>query len=296
MKTFKIMGIVALSIITLSSCVKLGNLNLEPVPDIAFTVAHSGLTLTFTSSVDNTSNISWTTSDGGSGTGDALTHTFPEPDTYWVQMTGTYNGTPQTVSAKILVAKPALVSMTDGTVADWDNVQYEDFMFLGEEPGESPIVIGKLDYDANWIYFYMEMDVTKNEGCTDETHIMSIKVDSDDDPSTGMSTSGIGAEYLMEGHLYGEEPWYDFYSYDAAADDWAWIEDPTFAGEGLVIGHYEMDGDIMKIEWAYSRQKFQITSTSVSLAEKIYDEDWNDADIFYQDGSKALHIMMDKKQ
>lgn len=293
MKTIKI-SILFLSILSLCSCVRLGDLNLDPVPDIAFDVTHNGLTLTFTSATPNTSNISWKTSDGGSGTGETLIHSFSEPDTYWIEMIGEYGGVMQSVSAKILVAKPAKVSMTDNTVADWDNVTYEDFQFTGKGEDDTPIVKGKVDYDANFVYYYLEMDITKTPNCAESTHIMSVRIDADDDPSTGMSTGGVGAEYLMEGNLYGDDAWYEFYKYSSSEDDWVYIEDETFY-DGIIIGHYEVDGNIMKIEWAYSRKTFEINSTSYAFYEKIYDEDWEDADILYYNGSKAIHVAMDKK-
>jgi len=176
MKTIKLSGLIALTVLLLSSCVHLGDLNLDPVPDIGFSVEHNGLTLTFVSTKSNTSDVKWKTSDGGSETGETMTHTFPEPGTYWIEMSGIYDGVPQTVSTKILVAKASKVSMTDGTVADWENVTYPDFQLTGSEPG-SPIKKVKIDYDANYVYYYMELDVTVNPGADETSHILSVRID-----------------------------------------------------------------------------------------------------------------------
>ncbi len=294
MKTIKLSGLIALTVLLLSSCVHLGDLNLDPIPDIAFSVEHNGLTLTFASTSANTSDVKWKTSDGGAESGETMTHTFPEPGTYWIEMSGTYEGVPQTVSTKILVAKPAKVSMTDGTVADWEKVTYPDFQLTGAEPG-SPIQKVKIDYDANYVYYYMELDVTANPAADEYSHILSVRIDSDDDTSTGMSTGGVGADYLMEGNVY-EGGWYDFYKYSAADDDWSYIEDADFYEKGIVIGHRVVTDNIMKVEWAYSRSIFGITYTSYSFYMKAYDGDWSDADIVYFNGSKTIHIAMDKKQ
>ena len=294
MKKYIFLGVVALFIILLCSCVHLGDLNLDPIPDIGFSIDYDGLTMTFTSTTENTSDIKWAINDGSTGTGETFLHSFTEPGEYWVVMTGMYEGAQQSVSAKILVAKAAKVNMNDETVADWENVTYPDFQFTGSGPG-SPIVKAKIDYDANYVYYYMEFDVTSNPIANEDSHILSVSIDADDDTSTGMSTGGVGAEYLMEGNLY--DGWYDFYEYSTSDDDWTYIEDPNFYDNGIVIGHQEVDGNIMKIEWAYSRSVFGFTSTSYSFYFKAYDEDWNDADILQNsDGSNAIHIMMDKKE
>lgn len=276
---------VSVIIFSLSSCIKEGDLELDPVPEIGFTYTSEGLTLTFESTGEGISDISWTISDGGSGTGESLEHTFDKPDSYWVSMTGTVHGEEQTVSTKIIVAKAALVSMTDNSIADWDNVTYPDFQLAGT----SLFKKGKVDYDANYVYFYMEVDVASNPKVTEDSHIFSMGIDNDANLSTGLDYNGIGSEYLLEGHFYGNEPWYDFYQ-----GDWATIDDPNFT-QGLTIGHYEVDNGIMKIEWAFSRKTFGINSTSFSLYWNLYDEDWNDADVMEYNGDSAILINMDKE-
>ena len=100
----KILLILTAFLFALSSCVHLGDLELEPVPDIAFTYTqNSGLEFTFTSSVEGTTNVGWEVIgiEGATATGDSFTYNFPEPGTYWVRMTVTYNGGEQTFTGKI---------------------------------------------------------------------------------------------------------------------------------------------------------------------------------------------------
>ncbi|MCI2082976.1 MAG: hypothetical protein LKK08_06805 [Bacteroidales bacterium] len=276
------------------SCIHQGDLNLDPVPDLAFSYESDGLTLTFTSDTEDASDISWTSSDGGTGTGDTFVHTFASPDTYWVQMKGDYNGEEQTVSTKVLVAKAALVSMSDGTCDDWDNVQYSDFQFTGESEG-SPVICGKFDYDANYIYLYLELDNTAKDNVTNDSAIISFSCDADDDATTGCPDDGIGADYLMEGCLTTSEPCYDFYT-GSTDGDWTHIDDATILDNIMVLGHEETTPEnVTKFEWAYSRKTMEITSTSFKFILLIYDGDWNDADAFYYNGDSAISIAMDKQ-
>ena len=279
---------------TTASCIHKGDLNLDPVPDIAFAYSSDGLTLTFKSATDNVSNISWISSDGGTGTGDSFVHAFAKPASYWVTMKGTYNGKEETVSTKVLVAKAALVSMTDNSFADWDKVTYEDFQFTGQTPGESPIIKAKMDYDANYIYFYIEFSNTVNAGLNADSAIFSFTSDSDDNTATGNSYYDVGGEYLMEGCLTTAEPWYDFYSGSASAG-WTHIDDANWLGTILTIGHKEVTDQTTKMEWAYSRKDLNITSTSFTFVLHVYDGDWNDADIVTYNGSESIHIVMDKQ-
>ena len=288
-KIYNIIMMVSVIIFSLSSCIKEGDLELDPVPEIGFTYTSEGLTLTFESTGEGISDVSWTISDGATGTGESLEHTFDKPDSYWISMTGTVHGEEQTVSTKIIVAKAALVSMDDNSIADWDNVNYSDFQFAGG----SSIIKGKLDYDANYVYFYMELDGNVNPKATVTSHILSMAIDNDANLSTGLDFGGLGAEYLLEGQIYGGEVWTDFYNY-TGGDWWENITDPTFA-DGMTIGHSEVDGGVLKIEWAFSRKTFGINSTSFGLYWNVYDEDWADADIMEYNGDSAILINMDKE-
>ena len=285
-----------LSLLLASSCIHEGDLALAGIPDIGFTYASDGLTLTFTSGTPEATDISWKASDGSTGSGNEFVHKFAKPATYWVQMTGTFNGREQTCATKVLVAKPANVSMTDDTFDDWDKVTDPDFIFTGETPGTSPIIAAKFDYDANYIYFYVEFSNKANPGVDSEKAIFSFNCDSDDNLATGMSVDGVGADYLMEGCLTCSSPWYDFYNCTDQAN-WTHIVDENFLNSIMILGHKEVTDDVTRIEWAYSRSQFEITSTSMKFVLKMYDGDWSDADAVYDsDGNKAISISLNKEK
>ena len=167
-KIFAIFCIAATAL--LSSCVRKGDLDLAPVPDIAFEYTCDGLTLTFNSVVPNTTDVKWEilkTKNGSAetlttGAGDTFTYTFPTPDNYWIKMSGVYEGEEQVVAGKILVAKPSPVKLDDDSFADWDAVTYPDFQMTGTDG----ISYAKFDYNADYVFFFVALNVTETPGCT----------------------------------------------------------------------------------------------------------------------------------
>lgn len=285
----------AIASLALTSCIKSGNLELDPVPDIAFSYTSQGFTLTFSSTVEGVSDIVWKTSDGGSGTGAVLTHTFPKPDTYWVEMRGVYKGVNQTVSAKVRVAKQAKVKMDDKSVEDWDKVTYKDFVFIGNEPGKSPIIEGKFDYDVNFIYLYLAFDTSVDSKCDADKAVLAIVLDVDADLSTGfLYNDKIGSEYFVAGALTANERWFDVQPGKAGADWWSDANEKLKAG--VVFGHKQMDGNICKAEFAFDRNLYGITSTKMMLLFILMNSDWNGVDTMQRDGNEYITLLLDKME
>lgn len=276
-----------------SSCVHKGDLDLDPVPDIAFSYTSEGLTLTFNSDPADISDVTWSTSDGGSGDGAIFTHTFPSPSTYWVEMSGKFNGKQQTVSAKVLVAKPAIVSMTDNSLADWDNVHYADFTFTGQAEG-SAIKAGKADYDANWLYFYVVLDANVITSANATDLIWDFFIDADGDSSTGFVYHDVGGEYLIEGKFFDDDAWYDVSSGVTGADWWGDVySDPKYKN-AITIGAQEKTDDVYRIEFAVNRNVYGITGTKAGFGLCQFDNDWSDLDYMTYEGSTAISMSLDK--
>lgn len=291
-KIFAIFCIAATAV--LSSCVRMGDLDLAPVPDIAFEYTCDGLTLTFNSVVPNTTDVQWEilkTQNGSAetlttGAGETFTYTFPTPDNYWIKMTGIYEGQEQVVAGKILVAKPSAVKLDDNSFADWDAVQYPDFQLVGDD-GKS---WGKFDYNADYIFFYVALDTTI-PGCTADGAIMNMRIDSDDLTGTGMSTKGLGCDWYLEGNFWNSnERWADWYDCSSG--------DTVAASEEMPIelGTYKVEGDTAYFEFALSRKKYGIKGSSVGIYFKFYTEDWEDAVYMTCGGKTTYHFALDKTE
>ncbi len=269
----------------LSSCVREGDLDLDPVPDIAFEYTCDGLTLTFTSVVPNTTDVKWEVVGLTQGAGDTFTYTFPKPGIYWIKMSGKYNGQEQVVAGKILVAKPSPVKLDDDSFADWDAVTYPDFMMEGSDG----ISYAKFDYNADYVFFYVAMS-TAIPGCTADGAIMNMRIDCDDLTGTGMSTKGLGCDWYLEGNFWREEdPWTDWY--DCASGDTVYAD-----GMPIEMGTYKNDGDMVYMEFALPRKKFGISGSSMGLFFKFYTEDWEDAFGMSCQGKTTFHFALDKTE
>ena len=72
----------ALMVGSQTACVRLGDLDLEPIPDISFTYECSGLTYTFTSA--DAKEVKWNIVGEAEGSGEVFIYTFKKPGNYWV--------------------------------------------------------------------------------------------------------------------------------------------------------------------------------------------------------------------
>lgn len=296
MKKIAIIILSALAVMT--SCVRLGDLNLEPVPDIAFTYqCDGGLVYTFSSTVPNTSDIRWNILDVMTGNGDTFTCTFPQPGTYWVQMTGIYNGREQTVSTKILVAKASVVKFADGSLDDWDDVSYEDFIFTGGsyEDMDRPVLLeSKFDYDALNVYFYVQFDSNAHEGITAATHRFDLFLDVDASVNTGEPDfdDRLGVDYIVQMHIYDDD--------EVSVMDGTWesVSNDAELGGSLVVGDFETTPDgIVRIEFSLPRDVWGITGTAVGFGLKIENYDWTDFDgLQDRDGNQGIVLDLNKME
>ena len=271
----------AVAACSLTACVHLGDLELEPIPDISFTYDCAGLTYTFTSA--DATDVKWNIVGETEGSGESFTYTFKKPGSYWVSMSGNYNGEPQTVSTKILVAKASVVKLDDGTISDWDAVTYPDFMLYGNDG----VSYGKFDYDANYIYF---MFVLEEQDMFDiNAAIWNLRLDADDNSQTGYSTKSLGCEWYYEGNCCGDEPWDDWY---IGGDDLEWTDTVK---EVMGTRGTTDDGKFF-FELGISRKAFGIKTASVAFFTKFYNEDWDDAVAFKdKDGNTSIHLGLDKE-
>lgn len=292
----KILLILTAFLFALSSCVHLGDLELEPVPDIAFTYTqNSGLEFTFTSSVEGTTNVGWEVIgiEGATATGDSFTYNFPEPGTYWVRMTGTYNGGEQTFTGKIAVDWAATISFKDGSLDDWDLVTKPEYIFHGGDTDNYPtqaepiLVEGKFDYDANYIYVYASFDVTARADINVDSHRFDFYLDVDADTSTGSLDMGdrLGVEYIIQANFFNDEEG----SFSVMDGSWETPDNAADLAQYILIGDKNVEGDIASIEFKVSRADFGITGTKVGIGLKIENNDWTDFDaLLDKDGNQGI--------
>jgi hypothetical protein len=261
----------ALAMMALLSCKKEGEYALEASPPLDFRTYYNGLTVTFANATEGATDISWNFGDGSSNaTGDSVEHVFAETGNYLITMNGSLEGTSYIVHTTLRVDKPSVVRLDDGSFSDWASVTYPDFFISGK----GAVDTAKVDYDANYIYIYVEFDsVAENAGLID--HIFGVYMDVDNSVSTGFSMKKMGVDYGCEGNIY-DGGWFDPSIVDLANGDPGW----PFVGfeneKALKPGYITKVDNTIKMEFGISREVFKINSDVFSFSMSIMNSDWSD--------------------
>ena len=237
MKKCFIFSILALALsLVFASCAHKGDLNIEPVPQIDFSLDKvEGYTYTLTSLSKDATNVKWAilSFNGGQkstvveGSGDSFTFTFPSIGTYWIQMSATREGREETIYTSKLIDKASVIKLNDDSFDDWDSITREDFQLRGrwistpeeDREGKNAFVDGKIDYDGDFVYLFFRV----NPGYTDapmgymdggdDGNEFIMFINADGDLGTSGATQGgsyAGYEHGAEfGFWEGEgEPWF----------------------------------------------------------------------------------------
>jgi hypothetical protein len=266
------------------SCSKQGSYDLTETPPLDFRSYYNGLTVTFANA------ISWDFGDGSDVlSGDSVVHVYAETGNYVITMNGTFSGKPYAFHTILRVDKPSAVDLEDGTFADWDGVTYPDFIL----EGQGQMTGGKVDYDANYIYYFIEWDTTGTNGlATLESAIMDLYMDVDNSLTTGFSSS-IGGDYLYEGNIPSE--WFDYYRFTGASQgDWTW--DYFTLDNAIKLGFSETNGTICRMEFGLSRDAFGINKDVFAFQLELYYSDWSAlAGNLVKDNESRIVMVMDKQ-
>lgn len=273
MKYFKILQlcITAFLLLLFMSCSKEGSYNLEDTPPLDFRSYYNGLTVTFANATKGATDISWEFGDNSPVVpGDSVKHTYTAIGNYVITMNGTFEGKSYIFHTVLRVDKPSVVNLDDGTFDDWKGVLYPDFLLSGK----GAIDTAKVDYDANYIYIYVEFDsIAENAGLID--HIFGVYMDVDNTVSTGFSMKEMGVDYGCEGNLW-DGGWFAPSKVDLVNGDPGW----PFMGfdneKAIKPGYIVKEGNTIKMEFGISREVFKINSDAMSFSMSIMNSDWSD--------------------
>jgi hypothetical protein len=294
MKYFKYLQffITASAALIFFSCNKEGHYALTETPPLDFRSYYNGLTVTFANATKGASNISW---DFGDTTdvvpGDSIEHTYAHIGNYVITMNGTLEGKSYVFHTMLRVDKASVISLDDGSFDDWKKVVYPDFLISGK----GAVDTAKVDYDANYLYIYVEFDsIAPNAGLID--HIFGVYMDVDNSVSTGFSLKGMGVDYGCEGNIYGEG-WFSPSIVDLANGDPSW----PFVGfdntKAIKSGYITKVGNTIRMEFGISREVFKINSDVLSFSMSIMNSDWSDVGNLVTplpDFDEKITVRMDK--
>ncbi len=293
MKNFKKIQlyIAAFALIFTLSCSKEGKYNLEEMPPLDFRSYFDGLTVTLANAVDGATEVSWDFGDKSSVmSGDSVSHTYTAIGNYLITMNGTFEGKKYAFHTVLRIDKPSVINLEDDSFDDWNGVTYPDFQLSGK----GAITSAKVDYDANYLYVYVEFDsIAEDAGLID--HIFGIYMDVDNSSATGFSMKEMGVDYGCEGNLYGG--WFDPSKVDLINGDPGW----PFMGfdneNAIKPGYITKEGNTIKMEFGVSREVFKINSQTMSFSMSIMNSDWSDVGNIVTplpDFNEKVVVMMNK--
>lgn len=263
--------IAASAIITISSCSKPGHYKLEDTPPLDFRSYYNGLTVTFANASKGASNISWDFGDTTSVVqGDSVEHAYKYIGNYLITMNGTVENKTYAFHTMLRVDKASVINLEDGSFSDWNGVVYPDFQISGK----GAVDTAKVDYDANYLYLYVEFDsIADNAGLID--HIFGVYMDVDNSVATGFSMKGMGVDYGCEGNLY-DGGWFAPSYVDLAAGDPSWPFISFDNANAIKPGYITKEGNTIKMEFGVSREVFKINSDVMAFSMSIMNADWSD--------------------
>ena len=286
------MAAVALSVFL--SCSKEGSYTLEETPPLDFRSYYNGLAVTFANATEGATNISWNFGDGSADvSGDSVVHVYAETGNYVITMNGTYQSKNYIFHTILRVDKPSAINLEDGSFDDWASVTYPDFLLSGK----GAVDTAKVDYDANYIYIYVEFDsVAENAGLID--HIYGIYMDVDNSVSTGFSMKEMGVDYGCEGNFVQDGGWFAPSIVDLVNGDPGWPFMSFDSEIALKQGYITKEGNTIKMELGISREVFNISTDAFSFSMSIMNADWSDVGNLVTplpDFNEKITVLMNKQ-
>lgn len=283
--------ILIVSVFIAGACKKEGDYHLTELPPLDFKSYYDGLNVTFANQTAGATEVTWDFGDESPAvSGDSVMHTYSSIGNYLITMGATYQGKKYTFHAVMKVDKPSVVKLDDNSFADWDGVTYPDYQLQGKDK----VIGGKVDYDANNVYFYIEWSTAGTNGlATLDGAIMDLYLDTDNSVTTGFSSS-IGAELLYEGNI--PSSWFDYYEF-TGTDQSQWSWNNKGIPDAIKMGYATTEGETVKMEFAISREKFKIMKDAFGFKLVLNFSDWSgEAGSLARDNETTIQMKMDKQE
>jgi len=292
MKKIKISIYTAILMLIVSvSCKKEGAYTLSETPPLDFKSYYNGLTVTFANQTKSVTGITWDFGDKTPPmTGDSIDHKYSSTGNYLISMTGFVEKQAWTLHTVLRVDKPSVVKLDDNSFADWAGVTYPDFQLQGTDH----MIRGKVDYDANFVYVFIEYSTAGTNGlATLDGAIMDLYMDTDNSLSTGFS-SALGADLLYEGNIPTD--WFDYYTFlGTDQGQWSWTG-PTSINNAILKGYTEEVSDTVRMEFALSRDILKINKDVLGFQLVLNYSDWSgEAGSLSKDNDTRIVMHMDKQ-
>ncbi len=240
----------------------------DPGPDVFFSTSIDAYTVKFSNKTNGATSYKWDFGDGTSSTDVSPVHTYPGKGKYVSTLYATSgNGKTNEGSTVIRLAKSSSVKLNDNSFSDWDTVTH-NVRVSGAGGGVFRKL--KMDYDAENVYFYIEMASAKANG-----DIFDFYLDTDNSPATGLITwvaKGAGIDVLLEGAVLNN--WFDMFYHTGAQNSFSF--DPQSITDYYQIGTVQEGGGILKFEGKLIRSKVKgLTGKGLKLGITATKSDWS---------------------
>ncbi len=272
----------------LSSCKKD---SAKASPDVFYSIALDGYTVTFTNETSGASTYKWDFGDGTSSDEESPSHTYPGKGKYVPTLYATSSdGTTAEGSTVINISKSSAIKLDDNTLADWDTVSYNT-VTPGANGGVA--VRAKYDYSSDFVYCYYEIT-----GTVAEANVFDFYLDADNNPSTGYLSwmyPGAGNDIVLEGSLF-PGGWFDplYFTGGTNQSGWSW------AGQSIAefyeLGAVVQDGPTLKFEVGLKRAKLKnLAGTAIRIGMSVTKSDWS-AIIGSVPGTGTISYLLDMSE
>jgi PKD repeat protein len=288
MKIKSSLPLLLLFALSIFSCSKPQEISWNDQHEANFTYSIIGDTVFFTNTSVGITSYSWDFGDGGSSVEVNPVHVFPGKGSYLVTLAAADGSTSTAAHTPILIDKYSPVKLDDGSFDDWNTVT--KYSLISSAAGGAARS-AKVDYDANYVYFYVQEATT----LADNT-IFTAFFNTDNDNTTGFyngSFPDLGADFYFEGQLLQPDGarWYDPYEFTGGDDHAGWNWGYVDKGEFLKMGTYLEDNDVVTYEFGLDRNKVPgFKSENFTFAFQLLDSTWSDYGFIPDAGDPGWNI------
>jgi PKD domain-containing protein len=259
-----------LAIVGFSACKKNQS---GPQPTVNYSIAVSGDTVSFTNLTTGASTYKWDFNDGTTSTDKNPVHVYPHKGKYVPTLYAiSASGVSAEGSTVIHISKTSPIRLNDNTLSDWDTLTANVYI---SGTGGGSFRKAKFDYDASYVYFYIEMNAT-----VADDNIFDFYIDADNSASTGllvsMFTSG-GYDILLEGQMLlplATAP-IPFAPYTHTGAQTAFSFASLSVSDFYAIGTVVQAGPLLKFEGKIDRTKLGLTRSATRIGIVSTSSDWS---------------------
>lgn len=240
-----------------------------PDADLFYEVSITGNDVTFSNKTTGAVSYKWDFGDGTTSEEESPVHTYPGKGKYVPTLYATTKEGKVTEGSTVLyIAKSSPVKMDDNSFGDWDDVtEYE----VNPAPGETYFRKAKFDYDATYVYLYLEVNSK-----VANADIYDFYLDTDNNAGTGLLTgafAGGGYDVLLEGAVLSD--WFDAFYHKG--DQQAFTFDASGVTAFYTVGTRQESAGVLKFELRLSRTKLKglAATTGMRLGIQALKGDWS---------------------